>query len=64
MAIGSGLIGLVILVLDIWAILTILRSGESPGAKLVWILLVVILPLIGLIIWLIAGSRGGRMSPR
>lgn len=53
----GGLIGLIILALDIWAIINIIGSSASTGAKVVWTLLVLVLPLLGLIIWLIAGPR-------
>lgn len=53
----EGLIGLVILVLDIWAILKILGSAASTGAKVLWIVLVIVLPVIGLIIWWFAGPK-------
>jgi hypothetical protein len=54
----EGLLGLVILALDIWAILKIIGSSASTGGKVLWILLILFLPLVGLIIWLIAGPRG------
>jgi len=54
----GGIFGLIILALDIWAIINILGSGATTGAKVLWILLVLILPVLGLIIWLIAGPRG------
>ncbi|UJJ31938.1 PLDc N-terminal domain-containing protein [Halopseudomonas maritima] len=54
---GGGLVGLLILIGDIWAIINILQSGASTGAKLLWILLVVLLPLLGLIIWFVAGPK-------
>ncbi len=57
MSIGGGVLGLIILALDVWAIVTIMTGGDSPGVKLLWILLVLLLPLIGVIVWLIAGSR-------
>ena len=43
---GGGLIGLLILIGDIWAIINILQSNAGMGAKLLWILLVVLLPLL------------------
>jgi hypothetical protein len=55
----SGLIGLIILVADIWAIVKIFQSGATTGAKALWIVLILILPVLGLLIWLIAGPRGG-----
>ncbi len=54
----GGLLGLLILAGDIWAIINIFQSSASMGAKLLWILLVLLLPLLGLIIWFFAGPRG------
>lgn len=53
----SGLGGLIILALDIWAIVSILGSSTSTGKKVLWVLLVLILPVVGFLIWLIAGPR-------
>ena len=54
----NSLIGLIILALDIWAIINVFRSGAGTGAKVLWILLILLLPVLGLIIWAIAGPRG------
>ncbi|MFJ4145303.1 PLDc N-terminal domain-containing protein [Pseudomonas sp. NPDC089734] len=54
----NSLVGLVILALDIWAILNVLKSGAGVGAKVLWILLILLLPVLGLIIWAIVGPRG------
>ncbi|AMB85255.1 hypothetical protein AWM79_08045 [Pseudomonas agarici] len=54
----NGLVGLIILVLDIWAIINVLKSGAENGMKILWILLIILLPVLGLIIWAIAGPRG------
>ncbi|WP_238370896.1 PLDc N-terminal domain-containing protein [Heliomarina baculiformis] len=56
----EGLGGLIILVLDIWAIISIIGSAASTGKKVLWVLLVLILPVIGFIIWLVAGPRSGQ----
>ena len=53
----NGILGLVILGLDIWAILNIAQSRASNGHKVLWILLVLILPLFGFVIWFFAGPR-------
>ncbi|MCW5692014.1 MAG: PLDc N-terminal domain-containing protein [Pseudolabrys sp.] len=57
MGIEGGLLGLIILVADIWAILQILKGGHTSGSKLFWILLILLLPVLGLLIWLVAGRR-------
>ena len=54
----NSLIGLIILALDIWAIINVFKSGASTGAKVLWILLILLLPVLGRIIWAIAGPRG------
>jgi succinate dehydrogenase/fumarate reductase cytochrome b subunit len=53
----SGLLGIIILVLDIWAIIQIVQGGGSTGRKLLWILVILLLPVIGLLIWLLAGRK-------
>lgn len=56
----SGVGGLIILILDIWALVSIVGSNRGTGSKVLWILLVLILPVLGFIIWLIAGPRSRR----
>jgi hypothetical protein len=52
------LIGLLILAADVWAIVSVVQSGASTGKKVLWILLVLLLPVIGLILWFLLGPRG------
>jgi hypothetical protein len=54
----SGLLSLIILALDIWAIINVIKSGAETGMKVLWVLLIVLLPVLGLIIWALAGPRG------
>ncbi|EEX14577.1 MAG: PLD nuclease N-terminal domain-containing protein [Salipiger thiooxidans] len=58
----AGIGGFIVLILDIWAIVSILSSGASTGSKVLWTLLVLILPVLGFIIWLIAGPRSSRAT--
>jgi hypothetical protein len=57
----GGIIGLLILAADIWAIVNIVQSGATTGKKVLWILLILVLPVVGLILWLLLGPRGGRV---
>ena len=57
MGIEVGVLGLIILVLDVWAILRVVGSNSSTGSKVFWVVLILILPVIGLIAWLLAGPR-------
>lgn len=56
-----GLLGILVLIADIYAIYNILTSGASALAKVLWTVLVVLLPVVGFIVWLIAGPRGGSV---
>jgi hypothetical protein len=51
----GGLFGLIVLVLDIYAIVKIVGAGASTGAKVLWILLILLLPVVGFILWLLLG---------
>ena len=53
----SGLVSLVILVLDILAIVDAVRSSLSSGKKALWIILILILPVIGLILYYLVGKK-------
>lgn len=54
----GGLVGLIILIADVWAIVNVFQSGASTGGKVIWIVLILLLPVLGLLLWLIAGPRG------
>ena len=51
----TGIGGLIILIADIFAIVMILQSSAKNIEKLIWSLVVFLLPLIGLIVWYFAG---------
>ena len=55
-----GLLGLIILVADVYAILKIAQSSESDGKKALWIAIVLVLPILGLVVWYLMGP--GRPS--
>jgi hypothetical protein len=57
---NSSLWGILVLIADIWAIGNIFQSSASTERKVLWTVLVVLLPVIGFIAWLIAGPRTGR----
>ena len=55
----TGLLGLIVLVLDIYAILQVLGSGATPLKKAIWVLVIFFLPVLGLLIWYVAGPKAG-----
>lgn len=54
----GGILGLIILILDVWAIVKTIGSGATTGAKVVWIVVILVLPLLGFILWLLFGPKG------
>ncbi len=53
----GGLWGLLVLIADVWAIVNIFQSRADTAAKVLWTVLVIVLPVLGFIIWLIAGPK-------
>ncbi len=51
----SGIGALLIVIADIYAIVMIVQSAARDIEKLLWVLVVLILPLIGVILWYLAG---------
>ena len=51
----KGILGVLILIADVYAILQIAQSSASNGKKALWIVLVILLPVLGVIIWYLAG---------
>jgi VIT1/CCC1 family predicted Fe2+/Mn2+ transporter len=58
----NGLIGVLVLAGDIWAILNIFQSSVSNEKKLIWIIAVALLPVLGLLLWYFLGPRDSRSS--
>jgi Phospholipase_D-nuclease N-terminal len=50
-----SLFGLIVLVLDIVALVSLLKSGADAGTKILWVILIVLLPLVGMILYFVMG---------
>lgn len=46
---------ILVLIADIYAIIMIVQSSARDIEKVIWVLVVLILPLIGVIVWFFAG---------
>ena len=53
----TGILSLIWLVIIIWAIVKTVQSSAGTGQKVLWILILLFLPLIGLILWFFLGPR-------
>ena len=54
----SGLFGFILLVLNVWALVKVIQSRATTGMKVLWIVLILVLPLLGFVLWLLFGPKG------
>jgi len=62
-SIFSIAVAVIILLVDLYAINSVWRTTKTSGTKIGWTVLILVLPLIGLVIWGIAGPRGVAQAP-
>lgn len=53
----GSLLGLVVLILDIVAIVDCVKSSLTTGMKVLWVILILVLPVIGLILYFLMGRK-------
>ena len=56
-----GRVGLIVFILDIIAIISVLKSGIEPVMKLVWILLILLLPVVGMVLYFVIGAKNVKI---
>jgi hypothetical protein len=49
------LLSLVVLILDIVALVSLLKSNADTGTKILWVLLIVLLPFVGMLLYFLMG---------
>jgi hypothetical protein len=49
------LISLLVLVLDIIALVSLLQSGADTATKILWVILIICLPVLGMILYFLMG---------
>ena len=52
--------GVLVLIADIWAIVNIMQSGADTAKKVLWTVVVVLLPVLGFILWFFLGPRTAK----
>ena len=57
MGLEVGFFGLILLIANIWAIVSTFQSRATTGKKVFWIVLILIFPFLGFVAWLFAGPR-------
>jgi hypothetical protein len=53
----------IILLVDLWAMISVFRSDKPVGVKAAWAIGLIIFPVLGLIVWGVAGPRGIKEGP-
>jgi len=56
-----SLLGLVVFVLDVIALVSLLKSGADSGTKILWALLIILLPVLGMILYFLMGPGRAKV---
>jgi len=54
----TGLLGLIWLIVVIWAIVKTAQARVGIVVRFMWILILILLPVVGFIAWLFLGPKG------
>jgi len=57
-----GIVGVLVLIASIYAIYNVFSSSASGGKKIAWTIGILIFPVLGFIVWLLAGPRATTAS--
>ncbi len=58
MGIEFGLLGLIWLIILVWAIVKTAQARVGLVVRVLWILILIVFPLIGFLFWLFLGPKG------
>jgi len=53
----QGVIGMVVLILDIIAILDLFKSNAETPKKLLWLAIILLVPFIGVLLYFLVGKK-------
>lgn len=53
----DGILGLLVLIADIYAVVKTLQSDADTAKKVLWTLIIILLPVLGLIAWFFLGPK-------
>jgi len=54
----TGILGLIHLIITVYAFVKIIQSDAGTGSKVIWTVVILLLPVLGLILWLLFGPKG------
>lgn len=41
----------------VWALIHVIQSDAATGSKVLWVVLILVVPLVGFLLWLVLGPR-------
>ncbi len=53
----GGVLGLLLLICIVYAIVKTAQSNASTGTKVIWIVVLLLLPVLGFILWFLFGPK-------
>lgn len=53
-------LALFVLAADVWALVDIAHRAPAPAVKVIWTVVTLLLPVVGLALWFLLGPRGIR----
>lgn len=53
----GGILGFLLLVCIVYAIVKTAQSSASTGTKVIWIVVLLLLPVLGFILWFLLGPK-------
>jgi D-alanyl-lipoteichoic acid acyltransferase DltB (MBOAT superfamily) len=59
---GGGILGLIVLVLDVIVFIEVFKSNRPPASKVIWSLVVFIFPIVGMVIYYLFSNRAAHNS--
>ncbi|GAP83835.1 putative conserved hypothetical protein [Rosellinia necatrix] len=54
---GGGIVGFIVLVLDLIVFIEVLKSNRSTPDKLIWCLVVFLFPIVGMVVYFLFSNR-------
>jgi hypothetical protein len=58
----GGLLGLLVLIAEVWAIVHVFGSRRPVGVQVLWTVLILVFPILGFLIWLLFGPRAVKAA--
>jgi len=59
---GGGVVGFIVLILDIIVFMEVLKSNRPVSHKLLWCVFVFLFPIVGLVVYWLFSNREAHMS--